>query len=132
MPGRCSIFDAVSSATDDAAAVTVGHRRPRARSTASAKAPGVTSVHDEMTVASVKEDEQNVELLDLSKHILRLTEEVRSYGDTVEAERDQNEELLDLSRQTLALTREVHSFSGAARPADPGPSRRPDDSGPTR
>jgi uncharacterized membrane protein len=79
-----------------------------------------------------EEDRQNVELLDLSKRILRLTEEVRSYGDTVQAERDQNRELLDLSRQTLALTREVHSFSGAARPADPGSSGRPDDAGPTR
>ena len=79
-----------------------------------------------------EEDRQNEELLDLSRQILRLTQEVRSYGDTVQEERDQNEELLDLSRQTLALTREVHSLSGAARPADPGSSGRPDDAGPTR
>jgi uncharacterized membrane protein len=55
-----------------------------------------------------EEDEQNEQLLDLSKKILRLTEEVRAYGDTVQTEHDQNKELLDLSRQTLALTREVH------------------------
>jgi uncharacterized membrane protein len=67
-----------------------------------------------------EEDRQNVELLALSKRILRLTEEVRSYGDTVRKERDQNEELLDVSKQTLALTREVHSLSGAARPPDAG------------
>src|SRR4051812_48536118 len=54
------------------------------------------------------EDKQNEELLELSKKILRLTQEVRSYGDTVQTEHDQNKELLDLSRQTLALTKEVH------------------------
>jgi len=59
-----------------------------------------------------EEDRQNQELLDLSKQILKLTQEVRSYGDTVQTERDQNKELLDLSRQTLALTREVHSLTG--------------------
>ena len=55
-----------------------------------------------------EEDKQNEELLELSKKILRLTQEVRSYGDTVQTEHDQNKELLDLSRQTLALTKEVH------------------------
>jgi uncharacterized membrane protein len=55
-----------------------------------------------------EEDKQNEQLLGLSKEILRLTEEVRAYGDTVQTEHDQNKELLDLSRQTLALTREVH------------------------
>jgi uncharacterized membrane protein len=54
------------------------------------------------------EDKQNEELLELSKKILRLTQEVRAYGDTVQTEHDQNKELLDLSRQTLALTKEVH------------------------
>jgi uncharacterized membrane protein len=54
------------------------------------------------------EDKQNEQLLELSKKILRLTQEVRAYGDTVQTEHDQNKELLDLSRQTLALTKEVH------------------------
>jgi uncharacterized membrane protein len=59
-----------------------------------------------------EEDKQNEELLELSRKILKLTTEVRSYGDTVKSERDQNQELLDLSRQTLALTKEVHSLRG--------------------
>jgi hypothetical protein len=62
-----------------------------------------------------EEDRQNKELLALSRQILKLTQEVRSYGDTVQTERDQNQELLDLSRQALALTKEVHSQTGADR-----------------
>src|SRR3954453_4725692 len=71
-----------------------------------------------------EEDSQNEELLDLTRHILKLTQEVRSYGDTVQTERDQNQKLLDLSQQTLALTKEVHSLTGAdgSRPA-PTPRR---------
>jgi uncharacterized membrane protein len=60
-----------------------------------------------------EEDRQNKELLELSKQILQLTKEVRSYGDTVKEERDQNKELLELSKQTLSLTKEVHSLGGA-------------------
>ena len=67
-----------------------------------------------------EEDRQNTELLDLSRQILRLTQEIRSYGDSVRKGRDENRELLDVSKQTLALTREVHSLSGAARPPDAG------------
>jgi uncharacterized membrane protein len=55
------------------------------------------------------EDQQNQELLHLSKQILQLTKEVRSYTDTVQREDDQNRELLDLSKQTLALAKEVKS-----------------------
>jgi uncharacterized membrane protein len=51
-----------------------------------------------------EEDKQNKQLLDLSGKILRVTEEVRSYGDALRAGQAQNEELLQLSRQTLALT----------------------------
>ena len=54
-----------------------------------------------------KEDEENRELLRLSRQILELTKEVRAYGDTVQVESDQNKELLDLSRQTLTLTQEL-------------------------
>ena len=60
------------------------------------------------------------------EQILRLTQEVRAYGDTVQEERDQNKELLDVSRQTLALTREVHSLSGATAPAALGSPKQPD------
>jgi uncharacterized membrane protein len=61
------------------------------------------------------EDQQNQELLGLSKQILQLTKEVRSYTDTVQREDGQNQELLSLSRQTLALTKEVTDhFSGGA------------------
>jgi uncharacterized membrane protein len=55
------------------------------------------------------EDQQNQQLLDLSKQILRLTKELRSYADTVQAEDKQNRELIDLSRQTLTLTKQVNS-----------------------
>ena len=55
------------------------------------------------------EDQQNQQLLDLSKQILRLTKELRSYADTVRREDQQNRELLDLSRQTLTLTKQVNS-----------------------
>jgi uncharacterized membrane protein len=55
------------------------------------------------------EDQQNEELLRLSKQILQLTTEVRSYTNTIQREDDQNRELLDLSKQTLALTKEVKS-----------------------
>ena len=68
--------------------------------------------------------------LELSRRILRLTTEVRAYGDTVQDERDRNRELLALSKQTLALTREAHSVSGAGRPADPGASGRADEAEP--
>jgi uncharacterized membrane protein len=53
------------------------------------------------------EAKQNQELLDLSKQILRLTKEVRSYADTVRTEDKQNRDLLDLSRQTLTLTKQL-------------------------
>ena len=55
------------------------------------------------------EDRQNQELLDLSKQILALTKEVRSYADVVQREDEQNRELLSLSKQTLELTHEVRS-----------------------
>jgi uncharacterized membrane protein len=73
-----------------------------------------------------EEDRQNKELLRLSRQILKLTEEVRSYGDVVQTERDQNEQLLDLSRQTLALTKEVHSMSAPeSRQTDTPPEGAP-------
>jgi uncharacterized membrane protein len=68
---------------------------------------------DQQWTTVQEEDRQNRQLLDLSKHILALTKEVRSYGDT---ERDQNKELLDLSRQTLAMTKQGRA---GARPDGP-------------
>jgi uncharacterized membrane protein len=68
------------------------------------------------------EDQQNQELLDLSKQILGLTKEVRSYADTVQTEDKQNRELLDLSRQTLTLTKQVSSRLTSDGPPDSGSS----------
>ena len=63
-----------------------------------------------------EEDRQNTELLDLSKQILTLTKELRSFGDTVLQESNQNKQLLDLSRQTLEMTKEVRAGVRAGRP----------------
>ncbi|HEY2160446.1 MAG TPA: DUF1003 domain-containing protein [Solirubrobacteraceae bacterium] len=77
-------------------------------------------IADEQWRMVQEEDHQNKELLDLSRHILQLTKEVRAKADTVQEERDQNKELLALSKQTLALTKDVSSRVPAASP------RRPD------
>jgi uncharacterized membrane protein len=76
------------------------------------------------------EARQNEQLLDLSKRILQLTKEVRSYADTVQREDDQNRELLSLSKQTLALTKQVSSRVAP----DSGPAQDAPDSanGPAR
>ena len=66
-----------------------------------------------------EEDRQNQELLRISKQILDLTKEVRSYGDTIAGEGGQNKELLELSRQTLAMTTEMHSRSSDGSAANP-------------
>jgi uncharacterized membrane protein len=66
-----------------------------------------------------EEDRQNRELLDISRQILQLTKEVRTYGDTVQSESDQNVQLLDLSRQTLMLTKDLHARTAADRPSHP-------------
>src|SRR5690242_12557627 len=70
------------------------------------------------------EDQQNNELLNISRQILQLTKEVRSYTGTIQSESDQNQELLDLSRQTLALTKELRSRSVGAGGADPDAAGR--------
>jgi uncharacterized membrane protein len=64
---------------------------------------------DQQWATVQREDKQNQELLTLSKQILELTKEVRSYADTVQREDDQNRELLSLSKQTFALTKSVQS-----------------------
>jgi uncharacterized membrane protein len=77
-----------------------------------------------------EEDHQNRELLDLSRQILRLTKEVRSYGGMVEEGRDQSRELLELSRQTLELTTRLSpSAQGhGSGPGAAGPPRGPEPS----
>ena len=67
-----------------------------------------------------REDQQNEQLLDLSNQILKLTKQVRAFGDTIATESDQNKQLIDLSRETLTLTKQIHSRSldhGASSPA---------------
>jgi uncharacterized membrane protein len=71
------------------------------------------------------EDQQNEQLIDLSKQILHLTKEVRSYAGTVQREDDQNQELLDLSKQTLALTKEVRSRVSTDGGTESGSSSAP-------
>jgi uncharacterized membrane protein len=59
-----------------------------------------------------QEEEQNEQLLDLSRQILVLTKEVRGFADLAEEDHAQNEELLRLSRRTLTLTEAVHNSAG--------------------
>jgi uncharacterized membrane protein len=54
-----------------------------------------------------QEEQQNEQLLDLSRRILKLTQEVRAYGDSVQVRDDQSKELLDMSKETLALTKQL-------------------------
>ena len=82
-------------------------------------------IADEQWKTVQDEDRQNQELLGLSKQILNLTKELRSYADTVQREDEQNRELLDLSRQTLALTKDVSSrfpAGGGGESAAPAPT----------
>jgi uncharacterized membrane protein len=78
------------------------------------------------------EDQQNQELLDLSKQILQLTRQVRSYADTIQREDDQNRELLDLSKQTLALTKEMSSRVSTDGGSEGGSSRGTNGTAPHR
>jgi len=95
------------------------------------RADGKRQVIADQEWRTVQEEErQNTELLNLSRQILQLTREVRSYAGTVEEERDRNTQLLDLSKRTLALTTAVHAASGAAGGAAAGPSGRGDDGAP--
>jgi len=68
-----------------------------------------------------EEDEQNKQLLSLTRQILALTQEVRGYAALAEENHEQNEQLLDISRRALALTTEVHAGRTAdLRTSDPG------------
>jgi uncharacterized membrane protein len=78
------------------------------------------------------EDQQNQQLLQLSKQILTLTKELRSYADTVQTEDKQNRELLDLSRQTLTITKQVNSRLAPNGQPESGSSGTAGTAGPTR
>ena len=64
---------------------------------------------DQQWTTVQEEDEQNKQLLSLTRQILALTQEVRGYAGLAQANHEQNEELLDMSRRALALTMEVHA-----------------------
>jgi uncharacterized membrane protein len=68
------------------------------------------------------EDRQNDELLDLSKQILHLTQQLRSYADVIhgagEQNRQQNEQLLSLSKEALAVTKDVQAHLSSPSSAD--------------
>jgi uncharacterized membrane protein len=49
-----------------------------------------------------EEDEQNKQLLSLTRQILALTQEVRGYAALAEENHEQNDQLLDISRRALA------------------------------
>ena len=80
-----------------------------------------------------EEDEQNKQLLGLSRQILGLTKEIRGFAGLVQQDHEQNEQLLDLSRRTLALTEQVHDAAGAggageaAAQSGPPTTRQEDD-----
>ncbi|HEY2654405.1 MAG TPA: DUF1003 domain-containing protein [Solirubrobacteraceae bacterium] len=60
-----------------------------------------------------REDEQNKQLLGLTRQILSLTKEVRGFAGLAQQNHEQNEQLLDLTRRTLALTEQSHGAAGA-------------------
>jgi uncharacterized membrane protein len=63
-----------------------------------------------------EEDDQNKQILSLTRQILALTQEVRGYAGLAKDNHEQNERLLDMSRRALALTMEVHAGgTGALR-----------------
>jgi uncharacterized membrane protein len=70
-------------------------------------------IADEQWKTVQEEDQQNEQLLKLSKQILQLTKEVRSYTDTVHRKVEQDE-VLDVLRQTLSLTKDVSARLPAA------------------
>jgi hypothetical protein len=93
--------------------------RPRSKGSARAKVAA-----DSRIVG----DEQNKQLLGLSRQILVLTKEVRGFAGLAQEDHEQNQQLLDLSRRTLALTEQVHDAAGAGGAASRGSKRTPQDS----
>jgi uncharacterized membrane protein len=64
---------------------------------------------DQQWTTVQEEDDQNKQLLSLTRQILALTQEVRGYAGLAKDNHEQNERLLDMSRRALALTMEVHA-----------------------
>jgi uncharacterized membrane protein len=89
-------------------------------------------IADQQWATVQREDKQNQELLTLSKQILELTKEVRTYADTVQREDEQNRELLSLSKQTLVLTKEVKSQLAGDVDTESNSSRTADGAGSSR
>jgi uncharacterized membrane protein len=58
------------------------------------------------------EEKQNEQLLDLSKQILNLTQEVRRLADASGADSSQNKELLELVKRNVAMTEQLHRAGG--------------------
>jgi uncharacterized membrane protein len=75
---------------------------------------------DEEWRTVMEEDQQNKELLDLSRQTLELTKQMRAFGNIIDQERDQNRELLDLSRKVLTLTTQLHEAANAGGPGGAG------------
>ena len=71
---------------------------------------------DQQWTTVQEEDEQNRQLLSLTRQILALTQEVRGYAALAEENHKQNEQLLDMSRRALALTTEVHASGTGGLP----------------
>jgi uncharacterized membrane protein len=64
---------------------------------------------DQQWTTVQEEDDQNKQLLSLTRQILALTQEVRGYAGLAKDNHEQNERLLDMSRRALDLTTEVHA-----------------------
>jgi uncharacterized membrane protein len=89
-------------------------------------------IADQQWTTVQEEDRQNEQLLGLTKQILQLTKEVRSYADTVQREDKQNQELLSLSKQMLEATREARSHVSADAGAQSNSSRAAGGAAPRR
>ena len=73
-----------------------------------------------------EEDEQNQQLLGLSRQILALTKEVRGFAGLAQQDHEHNQQLLDMTRRTLALTEQAHDAAAAVgrrAAAQSGPPR---------
>jgi uncharacterized membrane protein len=75
-----------------------------------------------------EEDEQNEQLLGLSRQILALTKEVRGFAGLAEQDHEHNEQLLDMTRRTLVLTQQVHDAAGPGGAGSHGSKRTAQDS----
>jgi uncharacterized membrane protein len=75
-----------------------------------------------------EEDEQNKQLLGLSRQILALTKEVRGFAGLAQQDHEHNEQLLDLSRRTPGPDRAGPRRRRSGGTASRGSERTPQDS----